>query len=471
MENYLSQIDRIKTKLEQAKTADKSFKVFGADSHRYVVNKPAKIDDIKSIENKYSIQIPECYKSFILQIGNGGQAHSNSAAGPFYGIYPLGNNIDELIYEDIEQYLGNECILKPGLSDNEWTSITSRIEDDKISDEEFDKELGKIYGGVLPIGSQGCTYIHGIILNGDYKGRIVNLDLDRQKPRFAFEKNFLDWYERWLDEVISGDLTIDSPSWFGYTMGGTDDELIKLYQSSTNIDEKKEALSGILNKKEISTKTLELIESKYIIEQENLAVLLLQILTKFDYSRAKTHLIKEGERNLLSVFQFIFWYEKDKASEWKEYIENNIIRINDAEAFRFCTYLIAELKIDYGYLINDFIRNDDDEIRSTVIYTLGQLKNKEKYLDTFILGLSDSSNKVIHSSLQALSGVKNKKLLKYYKIIAQKFPVEKDYILSNLNHRLKEFNLSPSKIKNIDIDSLEQNELNLKERKWYQIWK
>ncbi|NRA92768.1 MAG: SMI1/KNR4 family protein, partial [Psychroserpens sp.] len=293
----------------------------------------------------------------------------------------------------------------------------------------------------------------------------------RQKPRFAFEKNFLDWYERWLDEIISGDLMIDSPSWFGYTMGGTDDELIKLYQSSTNIDKKKEALSGILKKKEISHKTLELIERKYSIEQEDLAIPILQILTKFNYSRAKKHLRKEGERNLLSVFQFIFWYAKDKASEWKEYIEDNIIRIDDPETFRFCTYLIVEFKFDYGYLINDFIRSDNDEIRSTVIYTLGKLKNKEKYLDTFILGLSDSSNKVIHSSLQALSGVKNQKLLEYYKIIAEKFPVEKDYILSNLNHRLKEFNLSSSQIKNIDIDSFAENRFTLKEKKWYQIWK
>ena len=141
MENYLSQIDRIKTKLVKAKQADKSFKVFGADSHKYVVNKPVKIDDVKSVENKFSIQLPECYKSFILQIGNGGRAYSNSAAGPFYGIYPLGSNINELIDENIEQYLGNQCILKPGFSDDEWTVITSRIEDDKISDEEFDKEL------------------------------------------------------------------------------------------------------------------------------------------------------------------------------------------------------------------------------------------------------------------------------------------------------------------------------------------
>ena len=91
------------------------------------------------------------------------------------------------------------------------------IEDDEeMSDEEFDKEMGNIFSGILPIGSQGCTYLHGIILNGKHKGKVVNLDISRQKPKFTYENNFLDWYERWLDEVISEELLKDGPSWFGY---------------------------------------------------------------------------------------------------------------------------------------------------------------------------------------------------------------------------------------------------------------
>ena len=44
------------------------------------------------------------------------------------------------------------------------------------------------------------------MIEGEFRGRIVNLDFDLDKPVFAFESNFLDWYERWLDEVISGEL-------------------------------------------------------------------------------------------------------------------------------------------------------------------------------------------------------------------------------------------------------------------------
>ena len=84
-----------------------------------------------------------------------------------------------------------------------------------MSDEEYDLAAGNIYAGILPIVSQGCTYLNGLVVTGPYKGRVVNLDFEFGEPSFAFEENFLDWYERWLDEVILGALD-KSPSWFGF---------------------------------------------------------------------------------------------------------------------------------------------------------------------------------------------------------------------------------------------------------------
>jgi hypothetical protein len=139
----------------------------------------------------------------------------NSSAGPFYGIFPLGLHLHELS-DNPEKYLSKDCILTPSLTDDEWKKLTRKIEGNAaISDEEYELEWGNIIAGILPLGSQGCSYIHGIVLNGAYKGRVINLDTDVQKPIFTHEDNFLDWYERWLDEVILGKL-YDSPSSFGY---------------------------------------------------------------------------------------------------------------------------------------------------------------------------------------------------------------------------------------------------------------
>ena len=67
---------------------------------------------------------------------------------------------------------------------------------------------------------------------------------------------------------------------------------------------------------------------------------------------------------------------------------------------------------------------------------------KEQYLDTFIKGLQETDNDVLRTVIQAVSGVKDERLLPYYKQIAKRFPEEKDYILSNLKWALEPFGLT-----------------------------
>lgn len=457
------QIQRIKDKLIKAKYTDVKLKVFGAERHKYILGKPLYDEDILKFEKEYDLKLPESYKAFLLHIGNGGISYSDSGSGPFYGIYPLGNNVSELI--ENTKYLKRNCVLYPDMTDAYWKDLTKKVDENDISDEDYENELGKIYSGILPLGSQGCTYIHALVLNGEHKGRVVNIDLDQQKPRFTFESNFLDWYERWLDEVISGDLIKDTPSWFGYKMGGSEEEILKLYFLTSDNKTKINCLEGLLNKQKLESETIQIIEEQYKISCIDQKKAALQILTKFDYEKAKSYLIEFVEESLQDVFQFIFWYAKDKSRDWLSIIESNIEKINNEETFRFCSYLLKEMNVDYGYLIVPFTSHDNDNIRVSAYYSLGQLNNKNKYTDTFIVGLNDSSNRVIHTTLQALEGIKDKRLLKHYKNIAERFPKEQDYILVNLNHRLKSYGFTTTTIKNIDIDNY------YRERKWFHFWK
>jgi hypothetical protein len=461
---HSEQIKRIKNKLLKAKKTDKTLKVFGADSHKYILKPTVSIRKVSEFEKKYDLQLPNCYKDFITEIGNGGISYAHSAAGPFYGIYPLGENVDELIFNNTEKYLKNKCIIYPKMTNEYWDSLTKNINDnDDISDKEYEQELGKIYSGVLPIGSQGCTYIHGIVLNGKYKGQVVNLDMDGQKPRFTFEKTFLDWYERWLDEVISGELIKEGASWFGYTRGGSEDKLLSLFISSDNLEDKKDYLSGLLNKNTLTIQTLNQIE-KLINNGAKPNNLLIQLLCKSNYEKAKPYLIELVKTDLLSVFQFIFWYAKDKSKEWLIPIQNNINRIDNYDTFLFCTYLLSETNSDFSNLIIPFTKNENEKIRAQAFYVLGKSKNKKAYIDIFINGLNDDSTNVIRTTLQALNKIKDIKLLKHYKNIAQKFPIEKDYILVNLNHQLADYGLTNKTI-------LEKNLQNFNIKRWYEIWK
>jgi hypothetical protein len=187
MIDYSKQLERIKAKLPIARKTDKNLKVFGADKHKYVLNKPVSEREILNFEQLYSISLPECYKSFLLHIGNGGIDSKNSGAGPYYGLYSFGTKVEELVYNNLREHLKKDCIVSPRMSDEYWSSLVKIFDNDHISDDERDEAQEKIFGGILPIGSQGCAYIHGLVLNGPYKGRVVKLDFDKQnKTKFTF---------------------------------------------------------------------------------------------------------------------------------------------------------------------------------------------------------------------------------------------------------------------------------------------
>jgi hypothetical protein len=467
---YQDQVERIKTKLLSAKKVDRALKVFGANKHKYYLGEPISLEEVVSFERMYSIQLPECYRTFVLQVGNRGIGYADSGAGPFYGIYPFGENVDELLYQNTVKCLGKDCILYPKMKDEYWKSLIDKIENENISDKEYEDEIGTVFAGILPIASQGCTYLSGIVLNGEYKGRIVNLDIDMQKPSFAFESNFLDWYERWLDEVISGELIRDTPTWFGYLKGGSEDELLNLYMGSATDDAKADSLKGLLNKSSLRKETLVQIE-KLIITNPKDKGPLIQILCKSDYSKAKPHLLELISSDMLTVFQSIFWYAKEKGDEWIVSIKENIERIDNSETFRFCCYILEKSAYNYGHLIVPFTKNDNEDIRIQAYYVLGKLKNKKEYLSTFIEGLNDKSSRVVHATLQALSDLKDKRLLKYYQDVALRFPVEQNYVLANLGHRLAEYGLTRATILNKHFDKGKVTSNEPVKKKWYEIWK
>jgi hypothetical protein len=464
----LNQIERIKNKLFSAKNTDRNLKVFGAGSHQYILGNPVRPLDILNFENEYDLELPECYKSFLLHIGNGGISHSNSGAGPSYGIYPLGKNVDEFVCENTKFYLKEDCKIYPKMSSEFWSDLNRNIEEnDTISDEEFETELGKIFSGLLPVGTQGCTYYYALVLNGEFKGRIVNIDIERQRPYFTFESNFLDWYERWLDEIIPEKLKSKDPDMFKHSLGGSSAYILEVYFSTNENQTKLECLNSFLKKQNLDSETMNVLEEQYKLNTGENQRMLIQILTKFDYQRAYPYLIDLAKENLLSVFQFVFWYAKDKSSDWLEIIEASAEKINNEETFRFCTYLLKEMNIDYGNFIVPFTSDKSDNIKISAYYSLGQLKNKSNYLDTFIAGLNDSSNKVIHSTLQALNGMLDKRLLPHYKMIAEKFTKEEDHVLVNLNSNLKFFGLTITTIKTVNIDEYKI----INEKKWFEFWK
>ena len=440
------QLLRIQEKLVQAKNADKDLEVFGADGHQYHLNPPVSEAEVLAFEQKYGVQLPECYRAFMLTIGDAKAKKSDFIAGPYFGLYASGTRVDELLYEKIETYLKAPCNLSPDMTREEWDALTDPLlpseEEEEEDDDKYFAERAKVFGGLLPLGSQGCTYEHALVLNGKYAGRVVNIDLELAQPKFAFEANFLDWYERYLDEVISGQLINDRPTWFGYHRGEPAEVLLNEYEHTTDRKTQTDCLEGVYHKKPpLEPALLDKIEKLIALNNDDRAFLI-EILSQSSYERAKPYLQDLVNKDPKKVFQFVWWYAKDHCAEWVSVVKELLPTITDERTLDFATYLLTEGDDNFEEVILPFTDNENPQIRSTAYYTLGKSKKKEQYLDTFIKGLQETDTGVLCTVMQALSGVEDKRLLPYYKAIAKRFPEERDYILSNLEYRLASFGLT-----------------------------
>ena len=440
------QLHRIQQKLAQAKAADKDLQVFGADAHQYHLNPPVSEAEVLAFEKKYGVQLPECYRAFLLTIGDAKAKKSDFIAGPYFGLYAFGTSVDSLLYEKIETYLKAPCNLSPDMTQEEWETLSDPLlpseEEEEEDDDKYFAERAKVFGGLLPLGSQGCTYEHALVLNGKYAGRVVNVDLDLAQPKFAFEANFLDWYERYLDEVISGQLIDDRPTWFGYHRGEPAEVLLNEYEHTTDRKTQTDCLEGVYHKKPpLEPALLDKIEKLLALNNDD-RDFLIEILSQSSYERAKPYLQDLVTKDPKKVFQFVWWYAKDYCAEWVSVVRELLPTITDERTFDFATYLLTEGDDNFEEVILPFTDNENPQIRSTAYYTLGKSEKREQYLDTFIKGLQETDNGVLCTVMQALSGVEDERLLPYYKAIAKRFPEEKDYILSNLEYRLASFGLT-----------------------------
>src|SRR5437016_4283502 len=88
----MSDLGRVKEKLDRLRQKDAAFQVFGADQHEYRLNPCLTEAQIQKFERAYEITLPPDYRAFLMEVGNGG-------AGPYYGIVPLEDSVPPGIVE------------------------------------------------------------------------------------------------------------------------------------------------------------------------------------------------------------------------------------------------------------------------------------------------------------------------------------------------------------------------------------
>jgi len=204
---YLKRLEEIKAKLADLKTKDQEMKVFGAGDdaffgmigHHYELNPVLSEQEIEAEEKKLGIKLPEEYREFLLEVGDGG-------AGPEWGLFKLDNTHpnDEFLakYPDF-------CSMDCSYGDDYAIGIKGQVDKDPYYTEKVEP-----FGGYLKLADYGHGRTAYMVVGGDQQvGKIWFLDEDGPDPYIVpaiqnipgrdWQVTFLDWFENWLDDSLA----------------------------------------------------------------------------------------------------------------------------------------------------------------------------------------------------------------------------------------------------------------------------
>lgn len=137
---------------------------------------------LREIEQKYSIKIPDSYKAYLVSIQNGIKSDQLHTKGPYYGIYSIRESLAEV--DEWELDLGTPFPLDDDVDfgelynqDPDRDKHIWRCENDKIYMSNIEKVLEKyqtteMLDGTIPICDYGSGDTFRLVLTGKRPGEI-----------------------------------------------------------------------------------------------------------------------------------------------------------------------------------------------------------------------------------------------------------------------------------------------------------
>lgn len=409
-------VKRILKLLEQARAKDPDFARFGAYSHQYKLAAPAGEEAIRKFEEQQGVRLPEEYRDFLTFIGNGG-------AGPYYGLYGL-----KALKDDLSDSRGlrrcrslEEPVIYPKMSEEEWDRIVN-LESRRKGENVYP------YTGVLPIGTQGCTLMTGLMLTGPYRGQVVYYDNDFcGPPFFVREKGFLSWYERWLREVIAG--YNEEECGFGLNVDGNPRQLMELYEQTEDPEERKEIIDSYYKFETLPGKQKTYFKQACAQETDmEVRMKLIKMLVRFHVPGMTKEIEKLWEYGAYAEAVSIITYEGtwEVKEAWYEKIFEILPQLQ-GNGFRDACHTFGAMK-DYpnvhaGRLKEALVREDlDRNDRIVLFHSIRDLKGKEEVLDYFLDYLSTEENPtMLIYAVWCTEGVKNQQLQELYVKLLDKY--------------------------------------------------
>ncbi|GEM_PF-1316589 len=200
MEN--SRLARIKAKLKKLKELDLQLTVFGANIHGYKLNPPKTAEELERFENLHAVTLPQEYKDFLIEAGNGG-------VGPYYGLYTLERGLEEAKNYSTEKdkKIADPLAREFPVSNQDAKKFLDHHQACMEAGEDEDIKYLPVpepFTGVIFLADYGCGWEYVLVVKGEQFGKIWYMG-DYLAPCFDVgnkQWGFLDWYEGWLDKSI-----------------------------------------------------------------------------------------------------------------------------------------------------------------------------------------------------------------------------------------------------------------------------
>jgi hypothetical protein len=194
--------------------ADASKKVFGASRHRFMLYPVLTISELLDLEQSIDVRLPEEYRAFLLEVGNGG-------AGPGYGlerveqtaggwrwsghgvttVAKLGVPFRPFTAQVYAQHEAKQPVEKD-FPDHASFVAASRVWTQRM-DDLYDEETF----GTIAISHQGCGYYWLLVVSGPERGtvwddsRATDAPLSPLTGSAGERLTFARWYLNWLSRA------------------------------------------------------------------------------------------------------------------------------------------------------------------------------------------------------------------------------------------------------------------------------
>lgn len=397
-----AQLQRIREKLQLARDYPRRSRIEGADVHGFELGATVYRSSIESFEQRIGVPLPHEYRRFLTTVGNGGAFPSGRLAelpdvsvdGPVIALDPAVPLDDALI-----AHLRAECTATP--DDDEYGTGDADATND----------------GILPIADNGFrwsggNYI-GLVLNGPFVGRLVACHpAGLRQPVFLWESNFLDQYERWLDEILADDHArlggehLRTTGWF--RPRGTQEQLLAGFLGATDEGRAEAHLLALRDLDELSATTLaELTVALYGGSPH--ATSLLGTMVQHDKRRAAPVLVDWLPEDLPAVCSALSGCPANYIDEFADLIVEQLLDTDFATAAAGTRAVVAAefaLKDSSASLarrLEHFARHRNDVTRLDVIRLLRRVYRPKDFIGVVATSFEDRNPEHLVALLDVLS--------------------------------------------------------------------